>query len=67
MLQFSKSKFRNKNNDFSGNRENGIKRILNDTIQKEIVAFLNSFDGAIYIGVNDDGIYNNFNKNGQYA
>lgn len=32
-----------------------LKRVLNDTIQKEIVAFLNSFDGAIYIGVNDDG------------
>lgn len=44
-----------------------LKRVLNDTIQKEIVAFLNSFDGAIYIGVNDDEIYNNFNKNGQYA
>lgn len=39
-----------------------LKRVLNDTIQKEIVAFLNSFDGTIYIGVNDDGIYNNFNK-----
>lgn len=32
-----------------------LKRVLNDTIQKEIVAFLNSFDGMIYIGVNDDG------------
>lgn len=32
-----------------------LKRVLNDTIQKEIVAFLNSFDGTIYIGVNDDG------------
>ena len=32
-----------------------LKKILNDTLQKEIVAFLNSFDGAIYIGVDDDG------------
>ena len=32
-----------------------LKRILNDTLPKEIVAFLNSFDGVIYIGVEDDG------------
>ena len=32
-----------------------LKRILNDTLPKEIVAFLNSFDGTIYIGVEDDG------------
>lgn len=32
-----------------------LKRVLNDSLPKEIVAFLNSFDGAIYIGVNDDG------------
>lgn len=32
-----------------------LKRILNDTLPKEIVAFLNSFDGVIYIGVDDDG------------
>ena len=32
-----------------------LKKILNDTLQKEIVAFLNSFDGVIYIGVDDDG------------
>lgn len=32
-----------------------LKRILNDGLSKEIVAFLNSFDGVIYIGVEDDG------------
>ena len=32
-----------------------LKRILNDTLPKEIVAFLNSFDGTIYIGVENDG------------
>ncbi len=32
-----------------------LKRILNDALPKEIVAFLNSFDGTIYIGVEDDG------------
>lgn len=28
---------------------------LNDTLPKEIVAFLNSYDGIIYIDVEDDG------------
>lgn len=28
---------------------------LNENIEKEIVAFLNSFDGVIYIGINDEG------------
>ena len=32
-----------------------LKKTLNDTLPKEIVAFLNSFDGTIYIGVDDDG------------
>ena len=32
-----------------------LKRELNDSVIKEIVAFLSSFDGTIYIGVNDDG------------
>lgn len=32
-----------------------LKRIFNDTLPKEMVAFLNSFDGTIYIGVEDDG------------
>ena len=32
-----------------------LKRELNDSVIKEIVAFLSSFDGTVYIGVNDDG------------
>jgi len=32
-----------------------LKRELNDSVIKEIVAFLSSFDGTIYMGVNDDG------------
>ncbi len=32
-----------------------LKRILNDNFEKEVVAFLNSHDGTIYIGVEDDG------------
>lgn len=28
---------------------------LNDTLPKEIIAFLNSYDGIIYIDVEDDG------------
>lgn len=31
------------------------KLILNDTFEKEVVAFLNSNGGVIYIGINDDG------------
>lgn len=32
-----------------------MKKTLNNTLPKEIVAFLNSFDGTIYIGVDDNG------------
>lgn len=32
-----------------------LKRILNDSVERAIVAFLNTQDGAIYIGVEDDG------------
>ncbi len=32
-----------------------LKRTLNDTFEKEVVAFLNSHDGTIYIGVEDNG------------
>lgn len=28
---------------------------LNENIEKEIVEFLNYFDGVIYIGINDEG------------
>lgn len=38
-----------------------LKRELNDTIKKEIVAFLNTMNGKILVGVNDDGsIYEPF-------
>jgi predicted HTH transcriptional regulator len=32
-----------------------LKRILNETFEKALVAFLNTIDGTIYIGVDDDG------------
>ena len=32
-----------------------LKRILNDSCERAIVAFLNTMDGVIYIGVDDDG------------
>ena len=32
-----------------------LKEKMNDSVPKEIVSFLNSFDGTIYIGVKDDG------------
>lgn len=32
-----------------------LKRVFNDTFEKAIVAFLNTIDGVIYIGVEDDG------------
>lgn len=32
-----------------------LKRILSDSLPKEIVAYLNSYNGTIYIGVADDG------------
>lgn len=32
-----------------------LKRVLNDSFAKEVVSFLNSCDGEIYIGVADDG------------
>ena len=33
-----------------------LKRNLNDTFEKEVVAFLNTHDGVIYIGIEDDGL-----------
>ena len=35
-----------------------LKRELTDEVKNEIVAFLNSKGGIIYIGVNDDGTIN---------
>ena len=32
-----------------------LKRIFNDSVERAIVAFLNTQGGAIYIGVEDDG------------
>lgn len=32
-----------------------LKRILNDSFEREVVAFLNTHDGIIYIGVDNDG------------
>ena len=32
-----------------------LKRILNDSFEKEVVAFLNTHDGTIYIGVENNG------------
>lgn len=32
-----------------------LKRNLNETFEKEVVAFLNTHDGIIYIGIDDDG------------
>ena len=40
---------------FQETEKTELKKILNDSLPKELVAFLNSFDGAIYIGVDDDG------------
>ena len=39
-----------------------LKRSLNENFEKEVVAFLNSFDGVIYIGVEDNGIICGVNK-----
>ena len=35
-----------------------LKSIINDDLKKEIVAFLNTHGGTIYVGVNDDGSLN---------
>lgn len=32
-----------------------LKRNLNEFFEKEVVSFLNTHDGIIYIGVEDDG------------
>ena len=41
---------------FQETEKTELKKVLNDSLQKELVAFLNSFDWTIYIGVDDDGI-----------
>ena len=37
------------------NQETEFKREYTDDLKKEVVAFLNTNDGTIYIGMNDDG------------
>lgn len=32
-----------------------LKRIINDSFEKEVVAFLNTYDGIIHIGIDDNG------------
>ena len=32
-----------------------LKRVLNDGFEKALVAFLNTMNGIIYVGVEDDG------------
>lgn len=40
-----------------------LKREITDELKKEIIAFLNTHGGTIYVGVNDDGsIYYNLNQ-----
>lgn len=40
---------------FTETEKTELKQKLTDSIPKEIVAFLNTDGGTIYIGVNDDG------------
>ena len=40
---------------FQETEKTELKRILNDSFIKEVVAFLNSMDGTIFIGVDDNG------------
>lgn len=40
---------------FAETEKTELKQKFNDILPKEIVAFLNTDGGSIYIGVNDDG------------
>lgn len=40
---------------FQETEKTELKRVLNESFEKEVDAFLNSFDGVIYIGVEDNG------------
>lgn len=40
---------------FAETEKTELKQKLNDMLPREIVAFLNTDGGTIYIGVNDDG------------
>ena len=39
-----------------------LKRTLNDSFEKEVVAFLNTHNGTIYIGIEDNGKINGVDK-----
>ena len=45
-----------KNNVFQETEKIELKRLLNDSFAKEVVSFLNTNGGIIYIGVEDEGI-----------
>lgn len=47
---------------FQETEKTELKRVLNDSFVKEVVAFLNSMDGTIYMGVEDDGTPVGVNK-----
>ena len=51
---------------YQEDNKNELKRELVDDVKKEIIAFLNTKGGHIYIGVNDDGtLYEPFLKTNQ--
>ena len=41
--------------DIVEDSRNEFKEIVNDKLEKEVISFLTSNGGNIYIGVNDDG------------
>ena len=43
---------------YQENDRTELKSIINESLKKEIVAFLNTHGGTIYVGVNDDGSLN---------
>ena len=49
--------------DFLEDSRNEFKEVLNDKLEKEVVSFLNSNGGNLYLGVNDDGQVIGINTN----
>lgn len=47
-------------NSYYEDERTELKRELIDEVKSEIIAFLNSDGGTIYIGVDDDGTVNGF-------
>lgn len=41
--------------EFKESETTELKSVVNDSIKKEIIAFLNTYGGTIYVGVNGDG------------